>query len=89
MVKNVELPFPYASIPQLSGDWHPADIAAALKKRGHTLAHLSNDHGYHQTAVGKALKQPWPAVERIIAGALDTTPQMIWPSRYKEDGTPL
>jgi Ner family transcriptional regulator len=88
MVKSVELPSLPASTAPFSGDWHPADIAAALKKRGHSLAGLSIDHGYHQTAVGKALKQPWPAVEWIIAKALGTTPQTIWPSRYNEDGTP-
>ncbi len=56
-------------------DWHPADIAAALKKRGHSLANLSLSHGYHATAVGKALKQPWPAVERVIAAALERPPE--------------
>src|SRR5437868_1595790 len=67
-------------------DWHPADIAAALKKRGHSLAALSVDQGYHPTAVGKALKAPWPAVERIIADAIGLPPHRIWPSRYGEDG---
>ena len=37
-------------------DWHPADVLAALKKRGHTLAGLSVANGYHPTAAGKALK---------------------------------
>ena len=41
-------------------DWHPADILAALKKRGHSLAGLSVANGYHPTAAGKALKTPWP-----------------------------
>jgi Ner family transcriptional regulator len=75
--------------PETRTDWHPADIAAALKKRGLSLANLSLSYGYHHTAVGKALKQPWPAVERIIAAALDCTPQDLWPSRYADDGLPL
>jgi Ner family transcriptional regulator len=70
-------------------DWHPADVLAALKKRGHSLAGLSLANGYHPTAAGKALKQPWPAMERIVAAALDLTPQTIWPSRYDNDGHPL
>jgi Ner family transcriptional regulator len=70
-------------------DWHPADVLAALKKRGHSLAGLSVANGYHPTAVGKALKQPWPAVERILASALGMAPQEIWPSRYDERGRPL
>jgi lambda repressor-like predicted transcriptional regulator len=39
-------------------------------------------NGYHPTAAGKALKQPWPAVEALIAAALGVTPGVIWPSRY-------
>ncbi len=74
---------------EIRTDWHSADITAALKKRGHGLANLSISYGYHHTAVGKALKQSWPAVERIIATALDCAPQDLWPSRYADDGSPL
>jgi Ner family transcriptional regulator len=63
-------------------DWHPADVLAALKKRGHSLARLSTAHGYHATAAGKALKRPWPALEALIAQAIGVPPQTIWPSRY-------
>jgi Ner family transcriptional regulator len=63
-------------------DWHPADVLAALKKRGHSLAGLSEAHGYHATAAGKALKRPWPALEALIADAIGVAPQRIWPSRY-------
>ena len=69
-------------------DWHPADVQAALKKRGLSLAGLSTAHGYHATAAGKALKRPWPALEVIIAQALDAHPREIWPTRYV-DGTPV
>jgi len=72
-----------------SNDWHPADILAALKKRGHSLAGLSVTNGYHPTAAGKALKQPWPAMEQIVANALGVSPNEIWPSRYDEEGRPL
>jgi Ner family transcriptional regulator len=63
-------------------DWHPADVLAALKKRGKTLSGLSIAHGYHATAAGKALKHPWPAMEALIAAALGLKPEEIWPSRY-------
>ena len=63
-------------------DWHPADVLAALKKRGQTLAGLSIAHGYHATAAGKALKQPWPALEAVIAAAIGVPPEEIWPTRY-------
>lgn len=69
-------------------DWHPADVLAALKKRGKTLSGISAAHGYHATAAGKALKQPWPAMEAIIATALGLLPHEIWPSRYL-GSTPL
>lgn len=69
-------------------DWHPADVLAALKKRGLTLAGLSVAHGYHPTAAGKALKRPWPTMEAIIAKQLDLPPHAIWPSRYDSHGSP-
>ena len=73
---------------QVRSDWHPADVLAALKKRGQSLAGLSVANGYHPTAAGKALKQPWPAMERLLARAIGVTPQEMWPSRYEPDGTP-
>jgi Ner family transcriptional regulator len=71
-----------------AADWHPADVLAALKKRGHSLAGLSIANGYHPTAAGKALRQPWPAMERLLAAAIGMAPQEIWPSRYGHDGSP-
>jgi len=69
-----------------ASDRHPADILAALKKRGHSPAGLSVANGYHPTAAGKALKRPWPALETLIANALDRSPASIWPGRYDRDG---
>ena len=51
-------------------DWHSADVLAALKKRGQSLAGLSATNGYHLTAAGKALKQPWPAMEQLLAAVI-------------------
>lgn len=70
---------------QTALDWHPADVLAALKKRGKSLAGLSVANGYHPTAAGKALKRRWPALEAIIADALGLRPAQIWPSRYAPD----
>jgi Ner family transcriptional regulator len=74
---------------QKTADWHPADVLAALKKRGKTLSGLSRAHGYHATAAGKALKKPWPALEAIIAAELDMAPEDIWPGRYGRAGKPV
>jgi Ner family transcriptional regulator len=80
---------PTANPPDLATDWHPADVLAALKKRGMSLAGLSLANGYHPTAAGKALKQPWPAMELLVAKAIGVAPQTIWPSRYDAEGRPL
>jgi len=77
------------STPPTPPDWHPADVLAALKKRGQSLAGLSVANGYHPTAAGKALKRSWPAMEAIIARALDLAPATIWPSRYDAAGQPV
>jgi Ner family transcriptional regulator len=73
--------------PKTPSDWHPADVQAALKKRGLSLAGLSTVNGYHATAAGKALKRPWPALEVLIAKAIGVPPQDIWPSRYNSKET--
>jgi Ner family transcriptional regulator len=65
-----------------TADWHPADVLAALKKRGKSLSGLSRAHGYHATAAGKALKRHWPAMEALIAAELGLAPEDIWPDRY-------
>lgn len=72
----------YVPGPPLRGDWHPADVIAALRKRGHSLKALAIENGYHPTAACKALKRPWPAMQHIIAEAIGVAPETIWPSRY-------
>lgn len=65
-------------------DWHSADIIAALKKRGTTLAALSRSQGYSSSTLANALARSWPRGERIIATALEIQPEEIWPSRYNK-----
>lgn len=69
-------------------DWHKADIIAKVHKTGTSLRRMSRKLGLAHTALNNALHYPCPRYERIIAQHLNTTPQAIWPSRYKEDGTP-
>lgn len=64
-------------------DWHPADITAALKKRGLSCRQLSLHHGYGPSTLHSALHRPWPKAEQLIAEAIGTTPAKIWPSRYE------
>jgi Ner family transcriptional regulator len=71
-------------------DWHPADIKAALEKRGWTLARIARDHGYTcVTTPADALRRPYPVMEQIIAGIIGVAPREIWPSRYDRHGQPL
>jgi len=70
-------------------DWHHEEVKAQIRKRGITMKNLSEIHGYKEDACRRAIKQPWPAVERIIADFLGLKPQAIWPSRYDAAGRPV
>ncbi len=65
-------------------DWHPADIIAALKKKGTTLSALSRQSGYTPSTLANALARPWTKGEMIIANALGVEAKRIWPSRYRK-----
>lgn len=73
---------------RLKKDWHKADIIAAVRKTGTNLQMLSRKHGYGRTVLNNAIHAPYPKYERIIAEHLGMQPHIIWPSRYKSDGTP-
>lgn len=66
----------------MQSDWHPADIIAALKKRGTSLSALSRQAGLASSTLANTLTRRWPKGERLIAEALDVAPEKIWPSRY-------
>ncbi|WP_347253776.1 cell morphology transcriptional regulator XreR2 [Leminorella grimontii] len=63
-------------------DWHSADVIAALKKRGTSLAAVSREAGLASSTLANALMRRWPKGERLIATALGVAPEEIWPSRY-------
>lgn len=65
-------------------DWHSADIIAALRKKGTSLAAESRRSGLSSSTLANALTRPWPKGELIIASALETQPWIIWPSRYHD-----
>lgn len=58
-------------------DWHPADIIAALKKRGTSLAAVSRQAGLASSTLANALTRRWPKGERLIAETLDVEPEKI------------
>lgn len=65
-------------------DWHRADVIAALKKQGTSLASVSRAAGLDSRTLSNTFARRWPRGEQLIAAALGTTPQMIWPSRYPQ-----
>lgn len=60
---------------------HPADVIAALRKRGTSLRKIAQQNGYSH--IQRVLTSPWLAAEQLVAKALDTSPQTLWPSRYQ------
>lgn len=66
-------------------DWHSADVIAALKKRGSSLAAVSRNAGLASTTLANTLMRRWPKGERLIAQALNVSPEEIWPSRYNDE----
>jgi Ner family transcriptional regulator len=73
-----------ASNGTINNDWHRADVIAALKKRGVSLASLSRDAGLGPRTLNNALDRRYPKAEKIIAEAIGVEPNEIWPSRYVE-----
>lgn len=70
-------------------DWHPADIKAALHKRGITLKGIAQAYGLKDSSsLSATFTRSLPANERRIANALGLHPKDIWPSRYKDNGDP-
>lgn len=68
-------------------DWHPADVVAALHKRGTTLRKIAEQHCVTPKAVIKALRERNLPSERRIAEAIGIPASDIWPSRYNPDGS--
>lgn len=62
-------------------DWHPADVKAALEKKGVSLRKLAKTHGYSHFQ--RVLTTHWWAAEQIVAAALGLRAEEIWPSRYE------
>lgn len=72
---------------KLKQDWHSADIIAALRKKGTSLAAVSRKAGLSSSTLANALSRPWPKGELLIAEAIAVHPAEIWPSRYYDPDT--
>ncbi|MGT0149760.1 helix-turn-helix domain-containing protein [Vibrio metschnikovii] len=54
-----------------------------LKSAGLSVRQLSRDAGLGENTLANALRSPWLKGEKIIADAIDMTPEQLWPSRYR------
>jgi len=70
-------------------DWHPADIKAALAKKGYSFARIAREKRYASNAPNMVLRKPWPIMEKIVAKILGVRPSLIWPTRYDRRGRPI
>jgi Ner family transcriptional regulator len=71
------------------GDWHPAEVVAALRMKGISLRQLALLNGYtNANSLTSALRRPYPLAEALIAEAIGIPAPRIWPSRYGSDGKP-
>lgn len=68
-------------------DWHTADIIAAVRKKGTSIAALSRAAGLGSSTLANALSKPWPKGEKLLAEAIGVKPSVIWPSRYYDPVT--
>lgn len=69
-------------------DWHPADIKAALHKKGITLKGIADAYGLKAACtLSHTFTRSYPLNEQRIADAIGVHPKVIWPSRYNRDGS--
>lgn len=81
--KDTPLP-PFIRDPAKRRAW----INFQFHMRGTSLAALAAEHGTGRQAAYHAFTRPYPRMERLIADALGTTPQQLFPERYGPDGLP-
>lgn len=65
---------------------HPADIGAALKKRGTNLTRLALENGFGESTLRAALKKPHPRAQKLIAEAIGVPVHRIWPQWFDASG---
>ncbi len=63
---------------------HPADIQAAIKKRGTNMTKLAISWGYSESAIRCALLRPSPRIDPLIADFLKKPLCSVFPDRYDQ-----
>lgn len=63
--------------------WHPADIKAAIQKKGQTLSGLALANGLNESACRASLcRYQSRKADEVIAAFLDVSLHALWPDRY-------
>ncbi|MEX0753230.1 MAG: helix-turn-helix domain-containing protein [Xanthobacteraceae bacterium] len=70
----------------MSAGWHPADIVAAVRKRGTSLRALSRRHGKGDSTLRAALIKPATPSNTIIADFLGVSLHELWPAWFDRAG---
>lgn len=67
----------------------PHDVVAAIRNRGLSATELSRrlSPTGDRTAVSKALRKPWPRLNRAIAEFIGRPIHEIWPQWFAADGS--
>lgn len=63
--------------------WHPADIKAAVEKKGTNLTQLARDKGLNPAACRNALTARNTPGERAIAECIGKPLWELWPDRWE------
>lgn len=61
---------------------HAEEIKAQLRIRYGTLQAVEIAYDLPKGAIANCLRAPNNSAEQVIAGALDTRPELLWPERY-------
>ncbi|EFP8841657.1 DNA-binding protein [Shigella flexneri] len=68
-------------------DWPSLKIQLALKDNGwSSFRELSLHAGYAQDSLKAVVRTPNKKYECVISDAIGVPPEIIWPSRYRNDG---
>ncbi len=74
---------------QTALNWHPADISAAIAKKGSNLSRIAREAGISHSSTKTAIRARCYVGEQAIAVFIGVAPHIIWPNRYDSKGIPL
>lgn len=65
---------------------HPADVVAAIRKKGSSMSAIARQRKLHASALGHSLRRCIPAANRAIAKFLGLKVGDLWPEWFDENG---